>query len=105
MPIPKIDNATPVVVPAADEKTFDAWATPLIKITRNPGGGFAIKVDYCPLNYDSGETLDVVDSFYYGDVETIAAQRAAEGKPAFAQAIGALHAALAEIISERETAE
>jgi len=100
--LPRIPAAKPVTVPAADAKTFPDVFMTQMHLTATPGGESVARLHLVPYNYETGEVGPEDESrvVRIAKLKSVAARRAAEGKPALAQALGAVLAAVAELVGE-----
>lgn len=105
--LPRIPSATPASIPASEAKTFPDWFMLSLVINAAPESETKCAVSLSPFDYDTGELGPSENAvrIEFADLRTTAASRAADGKPALAQALGAVLLAVAEIAAESDTTQ
>lgn len=105
MPLPQIPNSgDAVVVPPTSGKTYGDWFVTRINITADATGNRPMRAQVIASAYDyaSGEVAPGSSDkvLTLTDLEAMAVARATAGKPALAEAMGAIIAAVTELLNE-----
>jgi hypothetical protein len=100
MDLPRIPNPTPITVPAQAEKTFPDFYLSCLRLHSDPQQGTDAELTCVAYNKTTQELGPHARLIRKQNLDVLAAQRVAAGKPALAQAMAALVIAVAELIAE-----
>lgn len=104
--LPRIPSATPKEVEAIPAKEFPDWYLRNLTINATPDHPTKCSVALQAYNYDTKEAdTEAGPRIEFMNLDEAAAQRAADGKPELAQALGAVLVAVAQIASEVDTTQ
>ena len=102
MNLPRIRSPKAVTVPSVEAKTFPDLFIVQLLIQSSPAGTMEATIRTVPYNHDTKEAGPEGHNrlIHLSDLETLAASRAAEGKPVLARALAGVVEAVDELVAE-----